>query len=424
MNLRITPPDDILQARTLLPLSKSISNRALAISAFTPSAATPISLARCDDTDVMAAALADPAASEINIGAAGTAMRFLTAFYAATERTAPVRLDGSERMRRRPIGPLVDALRSLGASIEYAGEEGYPPLVITGRRLPGGAITVPASISSQYISALLMAAPTMTRGLTLTLEGEIMSMPYIRMTLEMMTRAGAAVAMNGQVITVEPHPYSPTAEQAPEADWSAAAFWYELVALSAGWVTLEGGLVRPRASIQGDAAAEKIFGRLGVTTQWDDLEEGGDCELSGNPDADARLDTDLRETPDLTQPIVVTCAMLGIPFSISGLDSLRIKETDRLEALRRELLKIGVAVEIREDILTGLTMSWDGARKPVFEVPAFDTYEDHRMAMAFAPVAVMVPGIVIRNAEVVAKSYPEFWEHLAAAGFTIEEAGE
>lgn len=421
MDLRLTPPDDILQARVTLPLSKSISNRALIINALTPGASPLPRVAQCDDTDAMAVALASPDAREINIGAAGTAMRFLTAFYAATERTQAVTLDGSERMRRRPIGPLVDALRTLGADIEYAGEEGFPPLVIKGRKLSGGAISIPASISSQYVSALLMAAPVMEQGLEITLEGEVMSLPYIKMTLGMMAEAGAKADMEGNVIKVGPGGYRAGSPLTVEADWSAAAFWYELDALTAGWLTIEGGLRRPSESLQGDAAAEGIFLRLGVTTEWDDLEEGGDCELSGNPDADARLDTDLRHTPDLTQPVVVTCAMLGIPFTISGLDSLRIKETDRLEALRMELAKLGLTVEITDDPLRGITLSWDGSRKPVFEAPAFDTYDDHRMAMAFAPVAAMIPGTVIRSAEVVSKSYPGFWDALGEAGFTVEE---
>lgn len=422
MDYRIYPPEEIIETRVDLPLSKSISSRALIINALTEGASPLAEVAQCDDTDAMVSALAS-GADTINIGAAGTAMRFLTAYFAATgaaDGAAVVTLDGSERMRERPIGALVDALRACGASIDYVGREGYPPLRITRKRLLGGEISVPASISSQYVSALLMVAPCMERGLTLHLEGEIMSLPYIRMTLAMMGARGARAEFDERagVVAVAPGSYSASCGLPVEADWSAAAFWYEIVALSGGWVTLAGGLKRD--SLQGDAAAADLFGRLGVTTSWDEVEDG-DAELSGNPDADARLDMDMRHIPDMAQAVVVTCAMLGTPFSISGLDSLRIKETDRLEALRIELLKLGVAVEIHSDILRGLTMGWDGSRRPITEAPQFDTYRDHRMAMALAPVALYIPGITVRDAGVVAKSYPGYWEGLAAAGFTIEE---
>ncbi|MCM1029468.1 MAG: hypothetical protein NC342_07675 [Pseudoflavonifractor sp.] len=418
MDIQIFPPDGILETRVELPLSKSISNRALIINALTPAAAPLEAVAVCDDTEAVARALSAPEATEVNVGAAGTAMRFLTAYYAATPGAGPVTLDGSERMRCRPIGPLVDALRALGASIDYLDREGYPPLKIGRRKISGGEVSIPASVSSQYISALMMVGPVMEQGLRLTLEGEPASLPYIKMTLGMMAMRGADASMEGNVVTIKAGAYNPSLSLPVEADWSAAAFWYEIVALTAGWVTLAGRL--SVKSLQGDAEAERLFGRLGVTSSTDEVEDG-DIELSGNPDADARLDADLRHTPDLTQPLVVTCALLGIPFTLTGLDSLRIKETDRAEALRVELLKLGVRMEISQDILHGLTLSWDGSRRPIVEAPVFDTYDDHRMAMAFAPAAVYLPGTVIRRAEVVAKSYPRFWDHLAAAGFEIKE---
>lgn len=424
MDLRILPPDEILQARITLPLSKSVSNRALIISALTPGSPAPSAVAECRDTDAMLAALSS-SSSEINIGAAGTAMRFLTAFFAAApdHRGLTIILDGTERMRRRPIGPLVDALRALGAEIEYAGEEGFPPLRITGRELRGGKIDIPADVSSQYISALLMIAPVMTDGMTLTLTGRIMSEPYIRMTLAMMTRCGAEAEMRGNVITVAPRGYTPGASLPAEADWSAAAFWYEIDALTAGWVTLAGGLAPD--SIQGDRAAAKLFERFGVTTSFDDLDDPeADAELSANPELAPRFDADLSANPDLAQALIVTAAMLGLPFNVSGLASLRIKETDRIEALRRELLKVGVVVEIEETGFADtadIVMSWDGTRRPIFELPVFDTYDDHRMAMALAPAAIYIPGIIIRQAEVVEKSYPGFWDDLRSAGFTLEE---
>ena len=419
MDYRIFPPDGILEARVVLPLSKSISNRALIINALTAGAAPLPEVAVCDDTDAMVSAL-EAESGTVNIGAAGTAMRFLTAYFAATTVRSEVIIDGSERMRQRPVGPLVEALRACGADIEYIGEEGFPPLRIRGQKLTGGDISIPASVSSQYISALLMVAPCMGRGLTLKLEGEIMSVPYIRMTLAMMKQRGAEVEFDERdgIVKVAPGGYDPSRPLPVEADWSAATFWYEIVALTAGWVTLAGGLKAD--SLQGDAAACGVFGRLGVSTSWEDVEDG-DAELSGNPDADARLDMDMRDTPDMVQAVVVACAMLGTPFTLSGLDSLRIKETDRLEALRLELLKTGIAVEITTDVLKGITMSWDGFRHPITAAPEFDTYKDHRMARAFAPVAIFIPGIVIRDAGVVGKSYPGYWDALREAGFEIEE---
>ncbi len=409
MNLRILPPDDFLQARLTLPLSKSMSARALIINALTPGAAALTRVAECDDTDAMRQALADLSAPEVNVGAAGTTMRFLTAFYASRPGHEVV-LDGSERMRKRPIGVLVEALRALGADIEYAGEEGFPPLHIRGRRLKGGKLTLDASVSSQFISALLMVAPTMEEGLELTLDGEIVSRPYILMTLKMMADSGIECELYRETATVRPGDYTaPNPPAEIEGDWSAAAAWYEITALSGGMVTIE-NLVED--SCQGDRVAATLYSRLGVDTDFEG-EEGG-TDLCANPDADARADMDFSECPDLAQCITVTCAMLGFPFRFTGLNTLSIKETDRIEALRRELAKVGVMIKVDG---RGI-ISWDGRRMPISELPVFDTYDDHRMAMCLAPVALYIPGIIIRDAEVVSKSYPHFWDDLRSAGFT------
>lgn len=407
MNCRVFPPDEMLETQVSLPLSKSISNRALVINALTAGALPLKKVAKCDDTDVMVAALSSDEAC-VNIGAAGTAMRFLTAYY-SSQPGREIVIDGTERMRHRPIAVLVDALRACGATIEYAGEECYPPLRISGKKLHGGDITLSASVSSQYISALLMIAPTMEQGLRLTLEGDIISRPYIMMTLSMMRQWGVESEFVGNIITIAPQKYAPVDFEV-EADWSAASYWYEIAALSSGDVSLCGvnGI-----SVQGDSEISKYFEYLGITTHFDD----GIVELEPSPDLVPRLNIDLSDQPDLAQTIVVTSCMLGVPFHITGLSTLKIKETDRLEALRTEMLKLGMVLTIERDS----ELIWDGSRRPIYEFPVIDTYEDHRMAMAFAPVSIFIPGIVINNIEVVSKSYPDYWQHLQDAGFKLQE---
>lgn len=408
MNCHIFPPEEFIETSVSLPLSKSISNRALIINALTPNAIDIKQVAKCDDTDVMVAALSSTD-SDINIGAAGTAMRFLTAYYAATPGRN-VTLDGSERMRQRPISALVNALRDCGADITYAANEGFPPLTIKGSRLKGGNVSLPATISSQYISALLMIAPTMENGLTLTLEGDIISQPYILMTLSMMKSWGIESDFTQNVITIAPQTYKATPFKV-EADWSAASYWYEIAALSSGDISLQG---LDRDSLQGDSHIAQLFEHFGINTVFDN----GITTLEPSPDTTPRLNIDLSDQPDVAQTIVVTACMLGIPFNITGLSTLKIKETDRLEALRCEMLKLGMELIIENDS----KLSWDGNRMPIAEIPAIDTYKDHRMAMAFAPAALYIPGIIINDIDVVSKSYPDFWRHLQDAGFTFAQA--
>ena len=407
MNCRVFPPDEMLETQVSLPLSKSISNRALVINALTDGALPLKKVAKCDDTDVMVAALSSDEAC-VNIGAAGTAMRFLTAYY-SSQPGREIVIDGTERMRHRPIAVLVDALRACGATIEYVGEECYPPLRISGKKLHGGDITLSASVSSQYISALLMIAPTMEQGLRLTLEGDIISRPYIMMTLSMMRQWGVESEFVGNIITIAPQKYAPVDFEV-EADWSAASYWYEIAALSSGDVSLQG---LNSKSVQGDSEISKYFENLGINTHFNDEM----VELEPSPDLVPRLNIDLSDQPDLAQTIVVTSCMLGVPFHITGLSTLKIKETDRLEALRAEMLKLGVVLTIERDS----ELIWDGTRRPIYEFPVIDTYEDHRMAMAFAPVSIFIPGIVINNIEVVSKSYPDYWQHLQDAGFKFQE---
>lgn len=412
MDYRIFPPTGLLEAQIRMPLSKSESARALIIRALTPDAPMPEpELADCDDTRALQAALASDS-DTIDIGAAGTAMRFITAYMAA-QPGRKVTVDGSERMRERPIGVLVDALRRLGADIEYLGEEGFPPLHITGCRLHGGTVNVDASISSQYVSALMMIAPLMETGLVIELDGRVSSAPYITLTAAMMSRAGIDIEVMPMSVRIAPGVYEPTVFRIG-GDWSAASYWYEIEALTSGFITLEG---LDEESVQGDHSVVDLFRQLGVVTEPSE-ETPGALDLCGSPDPSPRLIYDFSQTPDLAQTAAVTCAMTGIPFRFSGLESLRIKETDRVAAIATELLKIGVSV----DTETSGVMEWDGRRHPIREVPAFDTYADHRMAMSLAPVSCYIPGIIIRNAEVVAKSYPDFFRHLTDAGFLVVDA--
>lgn len=408
-----------LQGTISLPTSKSISARALTISALT-GGTQPQGLSDCDDTHALQAAIAHRPAI-IDIGAAGTAMRFGTALFACTPGEHV--LTGSPRMLERPIGLLVDALRSLGADITYEGTEGFPPLRVKGHPLKGGHTTIPASVSSQYISALLMIAPTMTEGLTLTLEGEIASRPYIDMTLAIMKAYGAQAdwTAEGQAIRVAAGGYRPT-EWTVEPDWSAASYWYEMVALSddaEACICLKG--LRAE-SLQGDSCISQIFLPLGVKTTFTD--EGAVLTKTAAVES---LDLDFTHCPDLAQTVVATCAMMGVAFHFNGLKSLKIKETDRIVALQTELRKLGVEVAADNE---SMTLTTDAAalfksrlRLEIAQASApIATYADHRMAMAFAPCAYRFPGLAIAHPEVVSKSYPAFWADLERVGATIEKA--
>ncbi len=411
MDYRILPPSELPEAEIKLPLSKSMSARALIINSLSGLTPENLKLADCDDTRLLARGLFR-GSDVVDIDGAGTAMRFLTAYF-AMQPHRKVTLTGNSRMLQRPIGDLVDALRSLGADITYTGAEGFPPLAIKGCRLTGGSITFDGSTSSQFVSALLMIAPYLEGGLTVTLEQEPGSMPYIDMTLEMMRRAGASAERDRLTITVGEGGYT-NPITAIEADWSAASYWYEIEAVSSGFLTLLG---LTSESCQGDAATERIFSQLSVTTEFTDDYDGRGpaAELCASPELSPRLMIDLADNPDLAPAVAVTCALVGTPFRLSGLHTLAIKECDRMTALSNELAKLGVVTEI----IGGHTLEWTGERRPMLELPEFDTYGDHRMAMALAPVAIYVPGIKVKDVEVVSKSYPEFWEHLTQAGFTL-----
>ena len=416
MQYRITAPDTFDTAVNLPP-SKSVSNRALVIHALSHGDIIPQNLSECDDTEVMINAL-NGDDTVVDIKAAGTAMRFLTAYYAATPGEHI--LTGTPRMKQRPIALLVDALRYLGADIEYVENEGFPPLRIKGRPLEGGYIEIPGNVSSQYISALLMIGPVLKNGLQLRMTGEVVSKPYIDLTLWTMREFGAdADWTDADVVSVGAKPYSQR-RYTIESDWSAASYWYEMMALCPDREARLGFKGLHDASKQGDSVVKYIFSLLGVKTRFDRRDGDGAVavKLKKQPTFLPRLDYDFIGSPDLAQTVVVTCCLMNIPFRFTGLASLRIKETDRIEALKREMKKLGYVLHDEN----GDTLVWDGEQCDARLLP-IDTYDDHRMAMAFAPAAFRFPGLVINNPQVVTKSYPQYWEHLRLAGFKVEEVG-
>jgi 3-phosphoshikimate 1-carboxyvinyltransferase len=415
MRYKITAPE-ALDTSIKLPASKSISNRALVIHALTGGNQMPANLSDCDDTEVIVRALRDMPYT-IDIKAAGTAMRFMTAYLAVTDSGEHV-ITGTERMQHRPIGILVEALRRLGADIEYVGAEGYPPLRIRGRQLEGGAVEMEGNVSSQFISAMLIAGAAMRQGMELRLTGSIISRPYIDLTLCTMRDFGAEVEWTGpNTIRVSARPYRPT-PYFIENDWSAASYWYEMVALSDGeyQVKLEG---LTDGSRQGDSVVRYLMSLLGVRTKFGVLDKGvpTTVTLSSHPIKLPRMEYNLVNQPDLAQTMIVTCALKDIPFHFRGLGTLRIKETDRIEALKRELAKLGYVVKSNADN----DLIWDGSRCQADIHPVIETYDDHRMALAFAPAALRFPDLRINNPSVVTKSYPQYWDHLRSAGFVIEE---
>lgn len=396
-----------LYATVQLPASKSISNRALILHALSGGSTRPENLSDCDDTQVMIRAL-DHMPDVIDIHAAGTAMRFLTAYLCVTPGTHTI--TGTERMQQRPIRILVDALRTLGARIDYTGKEGFPPLHINGTQLTGSEIELAGNVSSQYISALLMIGAVLPVGLKLRLTGNIISRPYINLTLQLMHDFGAQAGWTSESsIDVTPGGYRDTPFRV-ESDWSAASYWYQMTALATGSPEVELlGLFANSA--QGDSRGAELFARLGVQTEY--TPQGVKLRKQGHPVI--RLDEDLVDIPDLAQTFVVTCCLLDVPFRFTGLQSLKIKETDRICALITELRKLGYVVHAEQDSI----LWWDGERCPADEQPGIDTYEDHRMAMAFAPACLVRPDIRINEPQVVSKSYPRYWDDLQAAGFGI-----
>ena len=463
-----------LNASLTLPTSKSLCARALVINHLCQLPVPLVGLSDCDDTQAILQGLealrnSEDAPLRVDIGAAGTAMRFLTALFAATPQLDVV-ITGSQRMKERPIGALVTALQAAGADISYVEKEGYPPLRIRGKQLEGGTLALPSNISSQYVSALLMIAPTMRRGLQLELVGKVASAPYIRMTMQVMKAFGVEVKWEKNIISIESgqryartlsshcggtEKTAQTASYTIECDWTAASYWYEIVALhpdQTARVLLRG---LREASEQGDSVCARWFEALGVMTTF--TAEGAilekstkspqvtlECDNSTSEDNKLSSQTDdnfcesneclsqatchssqavhhsckdappflldFTAAPDLAQTFVVTCALLSRPFHFKGLESLRIKETNRIAALIAELQKLGKHIEAIGEGELRYTAQDDS---PHTQTITIATYDDHRMALAFAPAALLFPQLSIEHPEVVAKSYPHYWRDLS-----------
>ncbi len=404
MNIHLSPPPgNKLQASVAITGSKSETNRLLLLRALYPNIHIE-NISNADDAEVMARGLLQ-SKGVVDIHHAGTAMRFLTAFF-ATRQGREVTLTGSKRMTERPIRILVDALRELGAQISYTRDEGYPPLHIMGTKIKTAKVSLPANVSSQYISALLLVAASLDNGLELTLTGKITSVPYIKMTLGLLTRLGIQSDFSGQTIRVSPTPKVADSTLVVESDWSSASYFYSIVAMSDPGSEIALTAYR-EDSLQGDSVLRTIYEDFGVETKF-----RGNSLLLRKTSAPIpeEVSYHLTDAPDIAQTLAVSCYGLGMGCHLSGLHTLKIKETDRLLALETELTKLGATLWVTED-----TLNLKPGGHPGSGV-AIDTYNDHRMAMAFAPLALKTP-LVIKDAEVVSKSYPDFWKDLKSLGF-------
>ncbi len=403
----ISGPVKPIQETICIPSSKSISNRMLIIRALSKQFLELKNLSDSDDTYVLKNALEKNEAVK-DVGHAGTAMRFLTAYLAAIP--GEFFLTGSPRMKQRPIGSLVTALRQLGAQIAYSENEGCPPLQIGGGVLKGGSIEIEAGISSQFISALMMIGPVLEGGLKLTLKGEVVSASYIEMTLSLMKQNGIDASFDGKQIIVPKQAYK-LKGLSIESDWSGASYWYQIAALLPG-SSIKLPYLRPQ-SLQGDAVLVDIFETLGVKSQF---RKDGVFLNSQSIIKPESFEYDFTGCPDLVQTCAVTFCSMGIPFRFSGTRTLRVKETDRIAALESELKKFGFLLSSEE---SGSWIGWDGSQCEPLSDPLVQTFHDHRMAMAFAPLAIGYGQIAIEDPGVVTKSYPAYWDDLLKAGFKV-----
>ena len=394
--------------------SKSETNRLLLLQALYPNLVLD-NTSNSDDSEVMLKALQNsqlltPNSQLIDVHHAGTAMRFLTAYFSIQEEKEVV-LTGSSRMKERPIKILVDALNQLGAEISYEENEGFPPIRIKGKKLTQNKVSLPANVSSQYISALLLIAPKLENGLELTLEGEITSVPYIKMTLALLNEIGVKTSFVGNKISVKPQFTIHNSQFTIESDWSSASYWYSIVALSEIGTQISLSSYK-KNSLQGDSALANIYQDFGVETVFN---EDNSITITKTKNHQLSIvNYQLNNCPDIAQTIAVTCFGLGIGCHLTGLHTLKIKETDRLEALKTELTKLGATISVTNESLTL------EASNHINENIAIDTYQDHRMAMAFAPLALKI-SLTINQAEVVSKSYPDFWEDLKIIGIVGSE---
>lgn len=389
--MKLVAKDGPFVGEVELPVSKSIANRYLIISAL---AGKQFELPELlpEDVRILRDALSS-SSSEINIGMAGTTMRFLTAFYSVQEGKSIV-LTGAERMKQRPITELIDALRKLGAEIEYLENEGFPPLRITGKKLKGGDAEIPASISSQFISALMMIGPTMENGLQIHPKGKVLSRPYIELTADCMQKCGVQVEFDGNSISIQPSQYQ-LPKVGIESDWTSASYFYALAAARPNSNLLLKGLKID--SSQGDSILVDWFGKMGVTS----IQKENGVEISSSEKITFPTELDFTAHPDLAQTFAFLAAALGKSLKLTGLDNLRLKETDRIAALKTELKKLGMSV-----LVEGNTMNVSGSVS--VEEAIIKTYNDHRMAMAASVLSTVLP-IEIENPDVVAKSFPDFW---------------
>lgn len=430
----LSKPDKKIHGHIHLTGSKSESNRALILEALSEGKVKIKNLSFADDTEILKVQIRNSKSeipnsksefvnpkseipngkseivnlkSEINIGPAGTAMRFLTA-YLGVKAHRDLVLTGSERMQQRPIGVLVDAMRKLGAKISYAKQDGYPPLNISaGFKQATAELHIPGHVSSQFISALLMVAPALPQGLTLVIENELTSKPYVQMTLAMLAESGIRHSWKENIIRIEPQTFAESILTI-EPDWSAASYWYSLVALSDDGDVFLSHL--KEESLQGDSAIVSIMKGFGVQT----LFTNGGLWLKKTKVFQPQKHFNLKECPDLAQTVIVCSAALGFDAEFSGLETLRIKETDRILALQNELAKIGVKLNEQGD-----TFKLDCSGKKFPQSASFPTYEDHRMAMALAPLALFIPEVHFDDKKVVGKSYPTFWKDLESVGFVV-----
>ena len=406
MHLNLSHDTLICNGKIKITGSKSETNRLLFLQSLFPNFKIQ-NKSNSDDSSVMQAALKSTSDS-IDINHAGTAMRFLTSYFSQLEGREVI-LTGSKRMQQRPIKILVDALKSLGASIEYEKKQGYPPLKIKGKKLDGGSISLPADVSSQYISSLIMLGPILKAGIELNLKGTITSMPYINMTLDLLKRLGIKTEFKGHRIVVKNTSKSKNTIQVVESDWSSASYFFSIAALSDKAKIYLSNF--KSNSLQGDSILRIIYKQLGVNSYF----EGNNLILEKeNISSPKSIKWDLSNAPDIAQTIAVSCYGLGVACDLEGLHTLKIKETDRLVALDTELSKLGAKISVTDK---SLHLSSDQDFQKGINI---STYNDHRMAMAFAPLALKIP-LSVEKAEVVSKSYPSFWEDLNSLNFKIDK---
>jgi len=409
--IRINAPNKSLNTEIHISGSKSLSNRLLMVRAISGLDLHFKNLSDSDDTITLAKELGlvnGKTSSVIDVGHAGTDMRFLTAYLSG--KKGQWTITGSERMQQRPIGELVNTLTGLGADIQYMNKDGFPPLRIDGKELNGGEVEIDGSVSSQFITALLLIAPTLQTGLTLKIKNESVSKPYIKMTIEVMNQFGVNAQQTDNIIKVPNSIYKKDGlNYYVESDWSSASYWYSFVALAdEAKITLRNF---NKSSFQSDSIVQSIYEKLGVNTKW----EATGITLTKNNSVISELNYDFLDCPDIAQTVAATCVGLGIKANLTGLQTLRIKETDRIVAMKNELERFGAAVQVSDN-----SIQINPASSPLTPTDEIKTYHDHRMAMSIAPLVTKCNTLAFDDEEVVNKSYAAFWDDLQEAGIDVE----